>query len=53
MQQHYNDGADQALKMGDLSSDEDESMLEEHQHHRGLFGGPGGISDDDELTDGE
>jgi len=51
MQQHYNDGADQALKMGDLSSDEDESMLEEHQHHRGLFGGPGGISDDDELTD--
>lgn len=56
MQQHYSGGgADQALKMGDLSSDEDDSMLEEHhQHHRGLFGGPGGggMSDDDELTDG-
>ena len=36
----------------DLSSDEDDSMLEDHPHHRGLFGGPGAISDDDELTDG-
>ena len=37
----------------DLSSDEDDSMLEDHPHHRGLFGGPGAISDDDELTDGQ
>ena len=37
----------------DLSSDEDDSMLEDHPHHRGLFGGPGAISDDDELTDGK
>ena len=52
-QQQFNQGQ-ATLKMSthDLTSDEDDSILEDH-HHRGLFGGPGGISDDDELTDGK
>ena len=53
-QEQFNQGQ-ATLKMSthDLTSDEDDSILEDHHHHRGLFGGPGGISDDDELTDGK